>query len=350
MPEIRHDLTRTVLAILCIVGLIAASFVVVQPFLGALVWATTLVIATWPLMLKLEAALGGRRGLAVTLMTLALLLIVVLPLSAAIGAIVVNSDRIMALVLAVPDFHVPAAPAWLVDIPLVGEAAAEHWAKFAGHDAAEIVRLATPYVGTITRWFVGAAGSAGGMIVHLLLTIALAAVLYASGEMAAGWCRRFGRRLAGSRGEEVVILAGQATRGVALGVVVTAIAQSLVAGVGLALAGVPQAGILTAIILMLCIAQLGPVLVLVPAVIWLFATGATVPGIILVVFSVMALTMDNFLRPFLIKRGADLPLLLILVGVIGGLLAFGLLGLFLGPVLLAITYTLLQNWIADVEP
>jgi len=248
MPEIRHDLTRTVLAILCIAGLIAASFVVVRPFLGALVWATTLVIATWPLMLKLQAALGGRRGLAVTLMTLALLLIVVLPLSVAIGAIVVNSDRIMALVMAVPDFHFPAA-----------------------------------------------------------------------------------------------------TRGVALGVVVTAIAQSLVAGAGLALAGVPHAGILTAIILMLCIAQLGPVLVLVPAVIWLFATGATVPGIILVVFTVMALTMDNFLRPFLIKRGADLPLLLILVGVIGGLLAFGLLGLFLGPVVLAITYTLLQNWIADAD-
>jgi predicted PurR-regulated permease PerM len=349
MPEIRHDLTRTVLAILCIVGLIAASFLVVRPFLGALVWASTLVIATWPLMLKLQGALGGRRGLAVTLMTLALLLIVVLPLSAAIGAIVINSDRIISLVVAVPDFHVPPVPSWLADIPIVGGAAVERWEKIAGQDAAEIARLATPYVGTITRWFVGAAGSAGGMVVHLLLTIALAAVLYASGEEAASWCRRFGHRLAGSRGEEVVVLAGQATRGVALGVVVTAIAQSLVAGAGLALAGVPQAGILTAVILMLCIAQLGPVLVLVPAVIWLFATGATVPAVILTVFTVMALTMDNFLRPFLIKRGADLPLLLILVGVIGGLLAFGLLGLFLGPVVLAITYTLLQNWIADAD-
>jgi len=349
MAEIRHDLTRTILAILCIGGLIAASFLVVRPFLGALVWATTLVIATWPLMLRLEAALGGRRGLAVALMTLALLLIVVLPLSAAIGAIVANADRIMAVVVAVPDFHVPAAPAWLSDIPLLGETAAERWSQVAGHDAAEIARLATPYVGTITRWFVGAAGSAGSMVLHLLLTIALAAVLYASGESAAAWCRRFGRRLAGARGEEVVVLAGLATRGVALGVVVTAIVQSLVAGAGLALAGVPQAGVLTAIVLMLCIAQLGPALVLVPAVIWLFVAGATVPGIILVIFTVMALTMDNFLRPFLIKRGAELPLLLILVGVIGGLLAFGLLGLFLGPVVLAITYTLLQNWVAEVD-
>ncbi len=225
----------------------------------------------------------------------------------------------------------------------------ERWAKIAGRDAADVLRLATPYVGTITRWLFGAAGSAGGLVVHLLLTIAIAAVLYATGERAADWCRRFGRRLAGSRGEEVVVLAAQAIRGVALGVVVTAIAQSLVAGIGLALAGVPQAGILSAVILMLCIAQLGPVLVMVPATIWLFVTGATVPAIILAIFTAMAVTMDNFLRPFLIKRGADLPILLILVGVIGGLLAFGLLGLFLGPVVLAITYTLLQNWVAETD-
>jgi predicted PurR-regulated permease PerM len=129
--------------------------------------------------------------------------------------------------------------------------------------------------------------------------------------------------------------------------VVTAVAQTFVAGIGLALAGVPRVGLLSAVVLLLSIAQLGPALVLVPATIWLFVTGATGSGVVLAVFTVMALTMDNFLRPFLIKRGADLPLLLILIGVIGGMLAFGLIGLFLGPVVLAVTYTLLQNWIAD---
>jgi predicted PurR-regulated permease PerM len=129
--------------------------------------------------------------------------------------------------------------------------------------------------------------------------------------------------------------------------VVTAVAQTFVAGIGLALAGVPRVGLLSAVVLLLSIAQLGPALVLAPATIWLFVTGATGSGVVLAVFTVMALTMDNFLRPFLIKRGADLPLLLILIGVIGGMLAFGLIGLFLGPVVLAVTYTLLQNWIAD---
>src|SRR5260370_6489623 len=184
MADKREDLARRTLAVLFSGGLIAASFFVVRPFLGATVWATTLVIATWPLMLQLQAALGGRRWPAVLLMTLGLLLIVVLPLSFAIGAIVVNSDRLMQLIAAVSDFHVPAAPAWLADIPIVGGPALEQWAKIADLDVADIVQLATPYVGTITRWFVGAAGSVGGLFVHLLLTIALAPVLYASGEKA----------------------------------------------------------------------------------------------------------------------------------------------------------------------
>ena len=158
MPEIRHDLTRTVLAILCIAGLIAASFVVIRPFLGALVWATTLVIATWPLLLRVQAALGGRRAPAVALMTFGLVMIVLLPLLGAIGAIVVHADRIATLIAAVPDFRVPVAPDWLGNIPLVGDSVVARWATIAGRDVADVARLATPYVGTISRWIFGAAG------------------------------------------------------------------------------------------------------------------------------------------------------------------------------------------------
>ena len=158
-----------------------------------------------------------------------------------------------------------------------------------------------------------------------------------------------GRRLADERGEEVVVLAGEAIRGVAFGVILTALAQTFATGIALTAASVPQAGFLTAVALLLCLAQIGPILVVLPAIIWLFATGQTVPGIILVVIGVPAVLMDNFLRPVLIKRGADLPLLLIILGVIGGLLAFGVLGLFLGPVILAVTYTLLQHWVAEAK-
>jgi len=136
---------------------------------------------------------------------------------------------------------------------------------------------------------------------------------------------------------------------VALGVVVTAIVQSTAAGIGLAVSGVPYVTVLTAVIFMLCIAQLGPVLVLAPAVAWLYWSGDPVWGTVLLVWTVFVGVLDNVLRPILIKRGADLPLLLIFAGVIGGLVSFGIIGLFVGPVVLAVTYRLLESWVANID-
>ena len=168
-------------------------------------------------------------------------------------------------------------------------------------------------------------------------------------EQGAAVAIRFGRRLAGDRGEMVVRLAGQAIRGVALGVVVTAVAQSVLGGIGLRVVGMPFASVLTAVMFILCLIQIGPGLVLVPAVIWMYYSGDAIWATVLLAFTVVAGTMDGFLRPFLIRKGADLPLLLIFAGVIGGLVAFGMLGIFVGPTLLATAYTLLQAWMADTD-
>jgi predicted PurR-regulated permease PerM len=188
-------------------------------------------------------------------------------------------------------------------------------------------------------------GNVGFMLIQFLLIVILSAILYSGGEAAADGVRRFGRRLAGDHGENSVILAGQAIRGVALGVCVTALVQTVLGGIGLAIAGVPFAALLSAVMLMFCIAQIGPGLILFPAVAWVFWTGDTGWGIFLLVWSLVVTTLDNFLRPMLIRKGADLPLLLIFAGVIGGLLGFGLVGIFVGPVVLAVTYTLLTAWI-----
>jgi predicted PurR-regulated permease PerM len=210
--------------------------------------------------------------------------------------------------------------------------------------------MLTPYAGELTRWFASAAGSVGAMIiVQLLLIIVIAGVLYAHGEQAAAVSVRFGRRLSGDRGEMVVRLAGQAIRAVALGVVVTAVAPSVLGGIGLAVTGVPFAPLLVALMFLLCLAQLGPALVLIPAVVWMYFSGDTLWATVLLVFTIVAMTMDNVLRPLLIRKGADLPLLLILAGVIGGLIATGALGIFLGPTVLAVTYTLLNAWMAEGE-
>lgn len=349
MSDNRRDLTLTVLAVLSLGGLIGTSVWVLRPFLGALTWATMIVVATWPLMLRVEKAVGNRRWLAVTIMSLIPLVLLIVPLSAAIGTIVANVNTLIDWAKALSDFKVPAPPSWVAGLPVVGEQATQVWQEVATEGVEVLTAKLAPYVSTLSRTFVAEIGNFGVVFVQFLLTVVIAAILYAQGEHAAAWARRFGARLAGRRGEQLVLLSGQAIRGVALGVVVTALVQALLGGIGLAIARVPFAAVLTAVMFMLAVAQIGAAPVMTVAVIWLYWTGAAGWGTFLLVVTVIVGTLDNFLRPILIKKGADLPLLLIFAGVIGGLIGFGLIGIFVGPMVLAVTYTLLRAWIEEGE-
>jgi predicted PurR-regulated permease PerM len=349
MNTLRRDLTRTMLAVLAIGGLIAASLWILRPFLPALIWATMIVVATWPLMLHAQQRLWARRSLAVMVMTIALLLVFVVPFSLAIGTIAANSEEIVGWTKSLATIKLPPPPDWIHTVPLIGAKAASAWREIAAYGPDELAQKIAPYATRVVYWFVAEVGSFGMMLVQFLLTVVIAAILFASGETVAGGVRRFGRRLAGARGEHVVGLAGQAIRGVALGVVVTALVQSVLGGIGLAATGVPFAAILTAVMFMLAVAQIGPAPVLLCAIIWLYWRGDTGWATALLIWSVIVGGLDNILRPILIKKGADLPLLLIFAGVIGGLIAFGLVGIFVGPVVLAVGYTLLKAWV-DEEP
>ena len=341
------ELTRTFLGAIFLGALIVASLWILRPFLAAAIWATMIVVATWPAMLWLEARLWRRRGLAVAAMTVTLVLVFLVPLALAVGTIVSNSDEIVVRLKSLATFRAPTPPDWIASLPFVGAKVVLAWEQAAASGVEGLLARLMPYAGDVTKWFVAEAGNVGFLFVQFLLTLVLAALMYARGEAAALEVGRFGGRLAGERGENAVQLAGQAIRSVALGVVVTAVVQSGLGGVGLAVASVPFAGLLTAVMLFLCIAQVGPSPVLVPAVIWLYWSGEAAWGTFLLVWSLIVVTMDNVLRPMLIKRGAKLPLLLIFAGVIGGLLAFGLVGIFVGPVVLAVAYTLLKAWIND---
>lgn len=347
MSDIRHDLARNTLAILCLLGLIGLALWVLLPFLPATVWATMIVVATWPWLRTLEARFGNRRLPAIAVMTLALLLLLVLPLWLAIDTIVEHADALSAAAQNIVANGLPPAPDWLSGLPLVGERLASLWQQFAAGGAPGLVAKVTPYAADTGKWALAQVGGLGGMLIQFLLVVTIAAILYGTGEGGARLVRRFGRRLAGERGENAIVLAGQAIRGVALGVGVTALVQTVLGGIGLAVAGVPFAGLLSAVMLMLCIAQVGPSLILFPAVAWMYWTGDTGWATFLLLWSLVVTTLDNFLRPVLIRKGADLPLLLIFAGVIGGMLSFGLIGIFLGPVVLAVTWTLMQAWIAD---
>jgi predicted PurR-regulated permease PerM len=345
--DVKRDLTRTTLALLFLGVLIIASLWVVKPFLPAIIWAIMIVIASWPIMLWLQRHLWNNRWLAASVMVLILLLVLVLPLSFATVSIVGNADQLAIWTKWMLTFELPPAPAWLTQLPVIGDSLRTGWEKLAALHIRDLLNQAAPYAFDATKWFISQAGGIGAMLLHFFLTVAVAAILYVDGERAAATVRRFGHRLAGDRGENAVQLAGQAIRGVALGVIVTAVFQAGLGGIGLAIADVPFATLLTALMFMLCIAQLGPSLVLFPAVVWMYWMGDTGWATFLLIWSLPVVILDNFIRPILIKRGADLPILLIFVGVIGGLIGFGLVGIFVGPVVLSVAYTLLIAWMEE---
>jgi predicted PurR-regulated permease PerM len=349
-PPPQTDLPGATLGVLIIVTLIALTIWILRPFLAAIVWALMIVVATWPVMSRLQAWLWGRRTLAVAAMIGALLLLLVLPLSLAIGTIVANTNVIVEWASTLRSFTLPPPPAWLGSLPLVGTQAVEAWQKIAASRPADVASAATPYAAAAILWMAGTMRGVGLLLVQFLLTLALAAVMYANGERAAEGLLRFGRRLAGEPGDRVVRLAAQAIRSVALGVVVTAIVQATLGGIGLAAAGVPFAALLTAVAFVLCIAQVGPMPVLAPAVAWLYWHGAVGSATGLLLWTLVVVTLDNVLRPILMTKGANLPMLLMFAGVIGGLLAFGLIGIFIGPVVLAVSYTLLGAWLGGRPP
>ncbi|MEN6320738.1 MAG: AI-2E family transporter YdiK [Syntrophaceae bacterium] len=342
------DLTRITLQVLWIGILIVASLWIMSPLLPSLIWAAMIVAATWPLMLKMEAWLWGKRSLAVAAMTIMMLLLFIIPFSLAIAVIIENADSITAWVKTLETKVIPPLPGWVTGIPIVGPKLAATWESAMTGPGSLSARLA-PYAGKLLNWFLSQAGSIGVIAVQFILTMIIMAIFYAHGETASTGVIRFARRLGGNHGEEAAVLAAKTIRGVALGVVGTALIQAILAGIGMAIAGVPAVAVLTAVVFILCIAQLGPGFVLIPAVIWLYYSDQTAWGTILLIWSLFVGTIDNVLRPFLIRKGADLPLLLIFAGVIGGLITFGIAGLFIGPVVLAITYKLLAAWVEDVE-
>jgi predicted PurR-regulated permease PerM len=340
------DITRIILFVLVIGTLLLASLWTLLPFLSGMIWATTIAVATWPLLLRLESATGGRRGLAVAAMTLLVLLVFIVPFALAISTMLDAAGRSPAVMNDFLTKGLGPPPAWIEDIPMVGRQMADQWQTVSAGGPEALAEVLQPYGRSAAAWAISATGGVGRMVVLILLTVVLVAILYSNGETAARGVLAFAHRLGGETGERTVRLAGQAVRSVALGVVLTALVQALLAGIGLWFCGIPHPALLTAITFILGIAQIGPVLVLAPAVFWMYWTGSSGWATALLVWSLPVAALDNIMRPILIRRGVQLPILLIVAGVIGGLISFGVVGLFIGPVVLAATYTLAKDWVA----
>lgn len=340
----RQDTFRTVLLITVIAGLVATSLWVMSPFIPSIIWAAAIVVATWPMLIGLQKRLG-KRWLATAVMTLALVLIFVIPVLLAVGTVVTHLDQVEGIASNFDSETFRTPPAWVAGLPMVGEQLDSAWRNAVADG--QLSEKIKPYLGGVAKWFAAHIGGFGAALAQIVLTIVLSAVLYTHGETAARGVLLFARRIGDERGEEAVRLAAQTTRGVALGVVVTALAQSVLGGIGLAVAGVPVAALLTAVMFLLAIAQIGAVPVLACAVIWLYSRGDTGWGTALLVWTCIVGSMDNVLRPILIRKGADLPLMLIFAGVVGGLVALGLVGIFIGPIVLAVTWRLCSAWVQE---
>lgn len=304
-----RDVPQLMLSVLFLAIMIIACLWIIQPFVLGFAWAGTIVIATWPLFLRLQRLLFGRRSLAVLAMTLLLILLFVIPISMLVNSLVDGSGPVIHAItsgdMTLPDF------AWLNDVPLVGEKLYTGWHNLLDMGGSAIMAKVRPYVGATTTWFVGQAAHIGRFMMHCVLMLLFSALLYWRGEQVARGIRHFASRLASQRGDAAVLLAAQAIRAVALGVVVTALVQAILGGIGLAISGVPYATLFTVVMILSCLIQLGPLPVLIPAIIWLYWSGDTTWGTVLLVWSCVVGTLDNVIRPVLIRMGADLPLVLI---------------------------------------
>ena len=336
---------RLLVQILLLV-LFGASFWVMAPFWSALFWGAVLAFASWPLMRLLTRVLGGRESLAAGILTLGWMLLVAVPL---VWLGFNLADHVRDAVALIKDIQVdglPEAPTWLGSIPFVGERLVAMWDSIDQQGAALMVTL-KPYLGQVGNWLLARSAQIGGGILELTLSLVFVFFFYRDGPRLAMFVHRLLERLIGDRaGYYIELVAGTVQR-VVNGVIGTAAAQALLALIGFLIAGVPGALVLGIVTFLLSLIPMGPPLVWIPATAWLAWKGDYTYAVFLGVWGTFIISgVDNVLKPYLISRGGNLPLVIVLLGVFGGLIAFGIIGLFIGPTLLAVAYSLLMDWSA----
>jgi predicted PurR-regulated permease PerM len=334
---------RVLLALL-LGGIGAGCILVLYPFFSALLWAAILVFTTWPVAEWLHQQIRLRRGAAAGVMVALTAVVLVLPLALAAPGGANDVNHLRAAIDDALRGGLPDAPGWVFDIPLVGPTLADLWNRWAA-DISVMVQALGPYFGIVLEGGLGLLlGLANGVLLFVL-ALFIAFFFYLYGEPIAARLRTILQRIAGARAERLISVTGATVRGVVYGILLTAIVQGMLTAFGLWLCGVPRPVLLGTVAGFLSVLPIGAPLVWIPAALWLMSSGHLGWGIFLAIYGVVAVSgADSVIRPWFIARGAQLPFLLTVLGVLGGAIAFGLLGIFLGPVLLGIGYTLVNEW------
>lgn len=341
--DAEHRITDRVIRLSFLALFAYLSLTLVLPFLGIAVWAVILAVALHPLYERLRAALGGRSRLAALIITTLAFLVVAGPIGLLATSLV---ETVMGLAANLRDgtLTLPPPPPRLANLPAVGEPVLQAWTLASTNIEAALAEYGPSLRPAGTTLLLHVAAISKDLVL-LLVSVVISGVLLSKGRMLADGARRFLGRLVAPRGAHFVDLAGATIRSVSRGVVGLAFLEALLAGVAMLLAGVPAAGFLAFLVLLLCIVQIGPVLILLPVAVWAWSTISTGAALILTAVFLLVIVADNVAKPVLLARGLTTPMLVILAGVIGGTLSYGMVGLFLGPVALAVFYELLVAWV-----
>lgn len=342
-----NDWTDGAIRLAMVAFIIFWSFLLLQPFIAILVWAAILSVALFPTYVWLKRILGGRAALASFLLTVLLLIVLLGPFSTIGGALVKNLSGI-ATDISAGRVSVPPPPAFVAEWPIIGGKVSAYWqTAFEELDKA-LVSIA-PQLQVAAKKTMGVLGSIGISILQFAVAIIVAGFIYSRAASLEEHLRKFAVRAAPRRGWEFIDLAEGVVRGVARGVVGISLVQSILFGIGAIAAEIPLAGLLTFAVLLFAIVQIGPAIVIVPVIIFAWSTMDTLGATVLSVYLVPVMLMDNVLKPIVMGHGLPVPMLVIFIGVIGGTIAHGLIGLFVGPIVLALSYELGRAWITVGE-
>jgi predicted PurR-regulated permease PerM len=331
--------------------LVLGCFLILQPFLGAILLAGVLCFSTWPLFLRLRARVGGREWLAALILVLVMVLALALPIALAAQFLIVHSASMVEAVRGFLDQRGSVElPAFVRNMPVLGPVVADYW-QVLMQSRDELVALAKRLADPAKDLLVAMGGAVGQGLIQVLIAIFVAYFFYRDGERVQRLLLEAMERLAGiERGGVLITTAQNAVKGVVYGLLGTALAQAAVSVVGFLIAGVPGAFVLGALTFILSLVPMGPVLIWGGAAAWLYFGGQTGWAIFMVIYGAAVISsVDNFVKPILMSRAGNLSMLLVVLGVFGGAVAFGFIGLFVGPALLAVAWNLTKAWLDKPE-
>ena len=337
---------RTI-ALFLIAVLLFACLQITAPFLRAFTWAIIMAVSTWLLFLRLRQRLGERKKLAATVVAMTLALAFLLPGVLLVTSLTDSIQSVAALATDLTRLKLPDLPSWVTGLPLVGERLDSVWQSVRTDMGMEKLR---PYIITATQWLLAQGAQLGLTLLEFVLAIVFTGILYVTGESLTALVERFALRIGGESSLHLLPVAVRTIRSVAFGVIGTALIQALLSVGSFVIAGVPGVAVLGLFCFVFAMMQIGTALVWIPIAIWLAYQDQQGWATFIVISGLAINIMDNFIKPYLISRqGAGIPTILIFIGVLGGLIAWGFLGIFLGATLLAIGYTVLRSWLDQAD-